>query len=69
MNFNGDTVVQVVGNLILICPHLSSKEEKNRVQIAQLKTSLFKLKYWFPNYNIISAGDLNGRFEMGDFQK
>ena len=29
-----------------------------------MKKSLYKLKYWFPKYNIICAGDLNGTFEM-----
>lgn len=29
-----------------------------------MKRSLYKLKYWFPKYNIICAGDLNGTFEL-----
>ena len=33
MNLNNDTVVQVVGNLIFVNAHLSSKKEKNVIQI------------------------------------
>lgn len=33
LNFNSDTVVQCLYNLILVCPHLSSKSESNEVQI------------------------------------
>jgi hypothetical protein len=33
MNLNNDTVVQFLYNLILVCPHLTSKKTSNPKQI------------------------------------
>lgn len=61
-NLNSETVVQAIGNLFLICPHLSSKPEKNIPQLRELAQLLNNIKKWFPHSNIIVGGDLNGNF-------
>lgn len=46
-------------NYILISSHLSSKAEKNKLQIEKLKVGLTDLKKHLPEYDIILGGDLN----------
>jgi hypothetical protein len=50
-------------NYIFACVHLSSKEEKNSSQIANLKEDLLRLKAYLPKYEIIVGGDLNSFLE------
>ena len=50
LNWNKDTAICFADNLILISGHLSSKKEKNEVQVEEVKQSLSKLKELFPKY-------------------
>jgi endonuclease/exonuclease/phosphatase family metal-dependent hydrolase len=50
-------------NYIFINAHLSSKEEKNKGQIEDLKKGLLELKKTLPDYSIIVGGDLNSYLE------
>lgn len=33
LNFNGDTVIQFIYNIILICPHLTSNQSENQEKL------------------------------------
>lgn len=45
--------------------HLSSNEEKNKVQIENLKRDLVRLKQCLPKYEIVVGGDLNSFLKPG----
>lgn len=49
----------VIDNYILISAHLTSKVERNLLQIKELKDGLLKLKEKLPDHDIILGGDLN----------
>lgn len=51
--------ILICDKFILINIHLSSKEEKNKGQVVELKKSLEKLRTEFPQYHFIVAGDVN----------
>lgn len=60
LNWNGDTIFQVVGRTIYISGHLSSKKEKNPLQIKEMIISLEKFKKGFPEYQFVIGADVNG---------
>lgn len=49
----------MVDKYILICVHLSSKEDKNKIQRTQMNAYLNKLKKMYPAYEIILGADAN----------
>lgn len=49
----------MIDKYILICAHLSSKEEKNKLQRDQMYSYLTKLKKKYPAYGIILGADAN----------
>ncbi|CAM6005157.1 unnamed protein product [Sphagnum balticum] len=53
------TAIMIIDNYILLSGHLSSKAEKNKPQIEQLKRSLLDLRNACPDYEIILGGDIN----------
>ncbi len=59
LNWNNDTMVTFVDNLILISGHLSSKKEKNPQQVFEMVTSLKKLHAIYPMCHIIVGVDAN----------
>ncbi len=46
-------------NYIFGCVHLSSKTDKNKEQVANLKEDLLKLRETLPKYELIIGGDIN----------
>lgn len=62
LNINNDTIIQVIGNYIIVCSHLASKKSDNKKNIKDLAEGLNRLKKWFPEVYIIAGGDLNGNF-------
>ena len=59
MVWNSDTTMQVVDKLIIFCPHISSKKEKNGLQMEQMFKDLENIKKFNPEFDIICAGDFN----------
>ena len=59
LNWNNDTMIAFVDNLILISGHLSSKKEKNAQQVFEMITSLKKLHAIYPRRHIIVGVDAN----------
>lgn len=59
LNWGDRTAFMLADHYLLICAHLTSKAEKNRPQIEQLKKGLIELKTVLPEYEIILGGDLN----------
>ena len=61
-NFNGNTVVQFIGNLILLSVHLTAatkNPEKKTKQKAEVISSVTKLQELFPDHIIIAGGAFN----------
>ena len=50
LDWNDDTVICFVDNLILLSGHLSSKKLKNPAQVQQMLDSIKKLKKIYPKY-------------------
>lgn len=59
LNSSDTNAFLCVDNYILISSHLSSKADKNKLQIEKLKVGLTDLKKHLPDYDIILGGDLN----------
>lgn len=51
--------MQVVGELIIFSPHISSKKELNPIQLKKIIEDIKDIKKYNPEYSIICAGDLN----------
>ena len=49
----------ILEKCVLINAHLSSKAERNKEQIEELKAGILELKEKVPDHEIIVAGDLN----------
>lgn len=62
MNVGGKTIIQAVGNLILVNYHLASNAEKNKSQLLGVKRELKRIKECFPDCHIICGGDINSDF-------
>lgn len=50
-------------NYVFACVHLSSQEEKNSQQVANLKADLLKMRESLPLHHIIIGGDINSFFQ------
>ena len=59
LDWNNDTAISFVDNLILFSGHLSSKKEKNIDQIKKMLTSLQKVRKIYPSHHLIVGCDVN----------
>lgn len=69
LNWSDRSAFMVVENYILIDAHLSSKEQKNKEQMEQLRQGLAALKSTLPQYEVILGGDLNSFLKVPDLPK
>lgn len=59
LNWAERSGIALLDKYIIVNAHLSSKADKNRIQIDELKKALIELKNNHPNNHIIVGGDLN----------
>ena len=56
---NNDTRIVFCDDIIFICVHLSSKAEKNKKELDELKEVIKILRSRFPGSELIIGGDTN----------
>ena len=56
---NPETRIVMSGNVFFVCVHLSSKAEKNKKELEELKEGIRILMEAFPNHEFIIGGDTN----------
>jgi len=59
LNYNDDSSICFADNFIFLNVHLSSKKEKNPLQVKKFSEDLEKLREIYPMCEIIAGGDLN----------
>jgi hypothetical protein len=63
LNWNDRSSFLIIDKYIFINAHLTSKADRNKIQIDQLKEGVMELKRKLPSYEIIVGGDINSYLE------